>query len=237
MLTINKAEQFNTSRWKSIAACSKSSRSAHGHSMLQTCPTAIQMGACEQPALFCSNGRAKWLPQLPGTWSSCCHPQRVSLLMGSALEGPCFSTQKFWLKNSPQKSRLTIFLDQGFKANFHCANAEWNSSPHPTAAWTKRHLCINQLPYFGNGARSGSSVNASRDLSATKSLQQSAIAAITKSRALGHTGAHVGSDGADAGKWTWMMHQAGRKAVKGYKCPTALFLRISIFSITFMRKL
>lgn len=140
---------------------------------------------CEQPALSCSTDRAKRLLQLLGHAPHTAIHREPPYPRGSALESPCFSRQHLWLKNNPHKSRLSVFLNQGFKANFHCANEEWKRSLHPAASRTNRRLCINQLPYFGNGARSGSSANASREISATKSLQQTAIAAITKSCTLG----------------------------------------------------
>lgn len=184
--------------------------------------TAIQMGLWTACALL-----LQWQSQVTATASrdmDLMLPSTESLLTRQALLKKVPASPHRGFDWSPQKSRLTIFLNHGFKANFHCANAEWNSSPHPTAAWAKRRLCINQLPYFGNGARSGSSTNASRDLSATKSLQQSAIAAITKSCSLRLTKAHIGSDVANTGKWTWMKHQAGKKAVKGYSVPLHYFI-------------
>lgn len=156
-----------------MATSSTSPRSIHGHSMLRDLPNAHPDGRLENSLhLTCFDGRGKRLPCLPGARTPL--PSTEGLVLeGLWCGGFLALKQQFGLQSTSESMFLSRFsvwrTDRGIY--------------HSNAAWTKRHLCINRLPYGTNGARPGSSANASREISAQKdsSRRQWSIAAITKS--------------------------------------------------------
>lgn len=214
------------------------------------CPTAVQMGAsgaaCTLPALMASGclGCQRHGPR-SAIHGGLCYQR------GSALEGPWLSRRQFGLKSSPHKSRLSILRSQCFQANFQYV-LTWRIDRgvrHPIAARTKRHLCINQLPYGSNGARPGSSANASREISATERLQQKAMQHCSNYKVLRTRGPHRTHAGSKVANAYWEMNTddasnsweiseglQGRQNNPSSLCVTTLFFRISI-SVTFTRTL